>query len=115
MYLLLKDKGSNQNITLKNTDTNASVVLGKNSFEILNILEKYEHMPASSIALTDNWEMRITTETAEALQNLALKISKPVRRHIQAQQQVVTPEEARKARHKAIDALDVLMGRAKYD
>lgn len=114
MYKILKDKGSNRNITLKNVDTNASVVLGRMTLDILRILETNEGLTfdKDGTHVTDAWEIPVNTETAEALQKLALKVSKPIRKRTQPQQ---TSAEIRKARHKAIDALDVLMGIATYD
>ena len=39
MYKILKDKGNNMNIVLENTETKASIVIGRLTIDILSILE----------------------------------------------------------------------------
>lgn len=111
MYKILKDKGSNKNIILENTDTSASVVIGRLSMTILEILTKQEHMTFGSeeghTKLTDNWEFEVSSDTAKELQKLALKIEKPIRKS----KSQASPD---KTVNKTIDALDVLLGKANY-
>ena len=40
MYVVEKERGNNSNITLINQDTKASVIIGKMTMEILDILEE---------------------------------------------------------------------------
>ena len=40
MYRINKDKGNNQNITLTNVETKASVIIGKLTMAIMRVLEK---------------------------------------------------------------------------
>lgn len=110
MYKILKDKGSNKNVILENTETSASVVIGRLSMTIIEILTKQEHMSfgteEGSTKLTDNWGFEVSSDTAKELQKLALKIEKPIRKKAES-----TPD---KNMNKTIDALDVLLGKANY-
>lgn len=112
MYKILKDKGNNMNIVLENTETKASVVIGKLSMDILSILELKEGVhigDSEEIHLKDKWDIAIGDETAKELSAKALRMSKPIR-----DQRKVKKEEPKK-NNKEIDAMDVLLGLANYN
>lgn len=110
MYKLLKEKGNNANITLENTDTKASIIIGRISMEILSILKEKEGIhfgsEAGETALKDKWEFNIEDSTAKELSAKAMRMSKPVR----DQRKVQIKKE-----NKKIDAMDVLLGLASYN
>ena len=112
MYKILKDKGNNMNIVLENTETKASIVIGRLTMDIISILESKEgvHVGDSEgeIQLKDKWDITIKDETAKELSTKAMRMSKPIR------DQRKVKEEPKKS-NKEIDALDVLLGLANYN
>ena len=86
MYRVTKPQGYDANITIENTDTYATVVIGKLSTAIRDILKKqgYEfddtvrHTP-STILYHEEWNFEVNKETAEELVHLAMNIKKPFR------------------------------------
>jgi len=110
MYKLLKEKGNNANVTLENTDTKASIIIGRISMEILSILKEKEGIHFGSetgeTALKDKWEFNIEDSTAKELSAKAMRMSKPIR----DQRKVQIKKE-----NKKIDAMDVLLGLASYN
>lgn len=112
MYKVLKERGNNASVILENTETRASIIIGRLSMDILAILEKDGvHIGDSEgdIQLKDRWELRISDETAKELSAKAMRMSKPIR-----DQRKVKEEEPKKS-NKEIDALDVLLGLANYN
>ena len=112
MYKVLKEKGNNMNITLENTETKASIVIGRLTMDILSILEAKEgvHIGDSEgeIQLKDKWDLVVGDETAKELSAKAFRMSKPIR------DQRKHKEEPKKS-NKEIDAMDVLLGLANYN
>lgn len=110
MYILSKEKGNNSNITLTNMETKSSIILGKITIEILDILEKegISFGETEGRKLTDKWEFKISEETSRELSRKAFKMHKPDR------DQRKEPEETTKQANKKIDAMDVLLGLANY-
>ena len=112
MYKILKEKGNNMNIVLENTETKASIVIGRLTMDILSILESKAgvHFGDSEgeIQLKDKWDITIKDETAKELSAKAMRMSKPIR------DQRKVKEEPKK-NNKEIDALDVLLGLANYN
>lgn len=113
MYKLLKEKGNNVSITLENTETKASIIIGRLTMDILSILESKAgvHFGDSEgeIQLKDKWDITIKDETAKELSAKAMRMSKPIR-----DQRKVKKEEPKKS-NKEIDASDVLLGLANYN
>lgn len=112
MYRLLKEKGNNMNIVLENTETKASIIIGKLTMGILSILETKEGVrfgkDDGEINLKDEWRLTVKDETAKELSAKAMRMSKPIR------DQRKVKEEPKKS-NKEIDALDVLLGLANYN
>lgn len=111
MYKILKEKGNNVSITLENTETKASIIIGRLSMDILSLLEKEGvHFGDSEgeIQLKDKWDITIKDETAKELSAKAMRMSKPIR------DQRKVKEEPKKS-NKEIDAIDVLLGLANYN
>ena len=113
MYRVLKEKGNNVSITLENTETKASIIIGRLSMDIRSLLEKEEgiHFGDSDdeIKLKDKWELTIKDETAKELSAKAMRMSKPVRDQSKKSEQVLKKD------NKSIDAMDVLLGLANYN
>ena len=114
MYKVLKEKGNNMNIVLENTETKASIVIGRLTIDILSILESKEGVHIGDgegeIQLKDKWDLVVGDETAKELSAKAMRMSKPIR-----DQSKKTTEEKKKEANKQIDALDVLLGLASYN
>lgn len=113
MYRILKEKGNNVSITLENTETKASIIIGRLSMDILSLLEREEGIhfsdSDSEIQLKDKWELTIKDETAKELSAKAMRMSKPVRDQSKKSEQVLKKD------NKSIDAMDVLLGLASYN
>ena len=113
MYRVLKDKGNNMSITVENTETKASVIIGKMTLEILSILNKSGYSigdEASDIHLKDEWNLEVSDETGKLLAEKAFKMTKPIRKKVEQ-----TEPEAKKKSNKQVDAMDVLLGFASYE
>ena len=115
MYKLLKEKGNNMNIVLENTETKASIVVGRPTIDILSILVSKDGVRFGDsddeikLKLKDTWDMVIKDETAKEIAAKAMRMSKPVRVQTNAK------EELKKKHNKEIDAMDVLLGLADYN
>lgn len=110
MYKVIKEAGNNANVTLKNTETNAEVIIGRLSVEIVNKLELAGYTFGDTdgeIKLKDKWELEVSEEIGKDLGRLAMKMTKPIR----DQRKKVTPKKS----NKEIDAMDVLLGLASYN
>lgn len=108
MYKLLKEKGNNMNLVLENTETKASIIIGRLSVDILRILKEggiYLKDEDGEPKLKDAWCFTITDEMAQEISARAMPIEKPVR----------LKKEEPKKNNKSIDALDVLLGLANYN
>ena len=82
MYRINKDKGNNQNITLTNVETKASVIIGKLTMGIMRILEKeveFDETKEHTIKLKDKWDFTISNEAGKELAKMASPIKRPVR------------------------------------
>lgn len=107
MYRVLKSKGSTSNVTVENTDTRASVTIGRLNAGIIHELNRAgfkedDNLPPNR----DEWNFEIKEETAKALASMAFKMSKPIRDQ--------RKPETKKQANKHIDAMDVMLGLASY-
>jgi hypothetical protein len=108
MYKVLKEKGNNQNVTLQNTDTKASIIIGRISIEILNLLERAGHkIDGETLSMKDRWELEVNDEIGKELASKAMTMTKPIRDQRKT-------EDKPKKENKHIDAMDVLLGLANY-
>lgn len=118
MYKLLKEKGTNKNVTLVNTETNASLIIGKLSIEILDILKEDGHSFGSEkddTRLVDAWALDISDDVAKTLSHIALRMKKPIRNKVDITQEDEQVKDLFKKPNKDIDAMDVLLGLANYN
>lgn len=105
MYKVTKPKGYNERVTVENTDTKGSIIIGRVSMEMLSILESAGYKTEDdSIKLTDEWDLEVNKETADKLTKLAMPMKKPTRKF----------KDKAKQDNKNIDAMDVLLGLAQY-
>lgn len=112
MYKVLKEKGNNSNITLENMETKASIVLGRISMPILDILKDAGHtFDGDDISLKDEWNLEVNDEAGKALAKQAMTMSKPVR----DQSNKAKAKDLFQKPNKEIDAMDVLLGLANYN
>lgn len=119
MYKLLKEKGNNMNLVLENTETKASIVIGRLTTDILAILELKECVRIGDsddeLKLKDKWDITIGDKTAKEIAAKAMRMSKPVRTQRKMQEEMKAQEELKKKHNKTIDAMDVLLGLADYN
>ena len=113
MYKVQKRAGTSQNVSVLNDDTGASVMLGSISIPMLDILKRAGHsFEDGSLDRYGEWDMAVSDECGKDLARLAMKgLKKPDRRKKQSEQAVPEPEETDNSK---IDAMDVLLGLAKY-
>lgn len=104
MYKVIKEKGYTSNIVVENSDTMATIVIGKTSMEILHILEK-EISNIAEIGALAEWNFTVSYELASRLAQLTLKMHKPIRHQ---------GHKKEEQKNKNIDAMDVLLGLANY-
>lgn len=104
MYKVLKEKGNNQNVTVRNVETKGEVIIGRVSIEIMN---KLEEAGIKDINFRDDWDYEVEETIGKDLQKLAMKMKKPIRDQ--------RKERAPKKSNKEIDAMDVLLGLASYN
>ena len=99
MYRVSKPAGVS-NVTVENTDTCASVMIGKMSSEMVNIISKYGVEPPD---FQLEWSFAVNKDCASALTALALKMKKPIRdqRKIKDTPQKIGVE---------VDAFDLIYG-----
>lgn len=86
MYRINKDEGHNQNITLTNIETKASIIIGKLTMPVMAVLEKevvFDECEEHTIKLNDKWDFTISNEAGQELVRIASPIKKPIR-HQQA-------------------------------
>ena len=82
MYRVIKEKCSNANVFVENTESKKSLNIGRLSMEMIKILEEAGFTFGTGdgeIAMKDEWSLEVNTDTKDKLTRLAMKMSKPVR------------------------------------
>ena len=115
MYRINKDKGNNQNITLTNVETKASVIIGKLTMAIMGVLEKeveFDETKEHTIKLKDKWDFTISDEAGKELAKMASPIKRPVRTKTTSQS--TSSEQAQrkttKSGREVVDVFDLIFG-----
>ena len=112
MYKILKDEGYNKVVTIENAETKASLIIGKVTIEMLNVLDTAGYKVGDKgLTITNKWDLNIDKATADTLSKMAMKMKKPIR----DQRKKTANEINRKMYNKEIDAMDVLLGLASYN
>jgi hypothetical protein len=110
MYRVLKEKGNNSNVMLENMETKASIIVGRITISLLDILNKAGHkIGDDGVSLRDEWNFEVNEETGKEIASKAMTMTKPVR-----DQRKYKVEELKKPNNQ-IDAMDVLLGLANYN
>ena len=120
MYRISKDKGNNQNITLTNVETKASVIIGKLTMTIMGILEKeveFDETKEHTIKLKDKWDFTISDEAGKELAKMASPIKRPVRAKTTSRPSTAESEQAQpiqrkttKSGREVVDVFDLIFG-----
>ena len=119
MYRISKDKGNNQNITLTNVETKASVIIGKLTMSIMRILEKeveFDESKEDTIKLKDKWDFTISDEAGKELSKMASPIKRPVRAKTsrpstaESEQTQQTQRKMTKSGREVVDVFDLIFG-----
>lgn len=116
-YRLIKDKGNNSIVTLENTETKSSIVLGKLTMWMISLLTEEGFVferddEKGSVNLKNPWCLTISEETAKKLSAMAMPIHKPKRDQRKTPPTTTITEEKPK---QVVDAMDVLLGLANYN
>ena len=120
MYRINKDKGNNQNITLTNVETKASVIIGKLTMAIMGVLEKeveFDETKEHTIKLKDKWDFTVSDEAGKELAKMASPIKRPVRTKTTSRPSSSTSEQAQpiqrkttKSGREVVDVFDLIFG-----
>ena len=120
MYRINKDKGNNQNITLTNVETKASVIIGKLTMAIMGVLEKeveFDETKEHTIKLKDKWDFTISDEAGKELAKMASPIKRPVRTKTTSRPSTATSEQSQpiqrkttKSGREVVDVFDLIFG-----
>ena len=111
MYRINKDKGNNQNITLTNVETKASVIIGKLTMAIMGVLEKeveFDEAKEDTIKLKDKWDFAISDEAGKKLAKMASPIKRPVRAKTTSSEQ--PQRKTTKSGREVVDVFDLIFG-----
>ena len=109
MYKVTKATGNSSNVIVENTETKASVIIGRISMAILNILKDVGYDTDHGLTFSDEWSLRIDKDTATKLTHLAMSMKKPIRDQSKKNKDIQPKKD-----NKQIDAMDVLLGLANY-
>ena len=109
MYKVIKGVGHGATVSVENTDTLATVMIGRADAIVINILEKQGYKFGTThedgvVSYYEEWSLAVNKEAAEALVHLALNIKKPIR------DQRKKPEETKGKVGVDIDAFDLIYG-----
>ena len=120
MYRISKDKGNNQNITLTNVETKASVIIGKLTMDIMRILEKeveFDEAKEDTIKLKDKWDFTISDEAGKKLAKMTSPIKRPVRAKTTSRPSTAESEQTQpiqrkttKSGREVVDVFDLIFG-----
>ena len=115
MYRINKDKGNNQNITLINVETKASVIIGKLSMAIMGILEKeveFDESKEHTIKLKDKWDFTVSDEAGKELAKMASPIKKPIRNQSKTASEQTQSVQRKKTKsgREVVDVFDLIFG-----
>ena len=118
MYRINKDKGNNQNITLTNVETKASVIIGKLTMAIMEVLEKeveFDESKEHTIKLKDKWDFTVSDEAGKELAKMASPIKRPVRAKTSrpstaSEQTQPIQRKTTKSGREVVDVFDLIFG-----
>lgn len=111
MYRVLKPHGATMPVMVENTETRASVNIGPVTSIIIRMLEEDGHkFDTDKPFLRDEWSINVSEETGKTLAKMAFTMKKPIR----DQRKVKSEQDVPKS-NQEIDAMDVLLGLAKYN
>lgn len=104
MYKIIKEAGHNKNVLVVNTETSSSIIIGRLSIEVLNLLEREGHKIEN---YSNEIDLEVNSDVAKELSSFALKMKKPIR-----DQSVKKPKAEDKPKVDAnVDAFDLIFGR----
>lgn len=117
MYRINKDKGNNQNITLTNVETKASIIIGKLTMGILSILKEEvkfdtDKGDGTGIKLKDKWDFTVSDEAGKELAKMASPIKKPIRNQSKTASEQTQSVQRKKTKsgREVVDVFDLIFG-----
>lgn len=118
MYILTKPKNRYSSVTLINDLTNQTYTLGQIRIPWLDFISeqegiKFDYQDPEGLAVSDEWHIEISPETAAGLMKLASPIHKRVKVKSDANPKQAL-ENIKKQANKKVDAMDVLLGLNNY-
>lgn len=112
MYRVLKEKGNNQVVTLENTETKASIILGKLGMSVMSTLEKEIDFEDRGLKFTDKWDLEISPELGKELAKCASPIKKPIRTKTSGsiKSEQAPKKKKTKSGREVVDVFDLIFG-----
>ena len=115
-YRLYKDTGRFANLTIVNVDIDSTIILGPLTPLIVEILKESGGFKTDdghlSLELYSGWDISISEQCARDLCDTSFSIKKPP---VHKSHSTTTTTTKTITDNKKIDALDVLLGLAKYN
>lgn len=108
MYKVIKGKGAYQNISVMNTDTMSSIIIGKVTMSILTILEKDGKTPLLDV--NKEWDIDISFKAATDLANLAMGIHAPDRKNTNKRNPSEQNTSEEKHNKQPVDVFNLIFG-----
>jgi len=110
MYKLIKEAGNNACLTLINPTTGSSLMIGRLTSSIMDILKEDGKGDLVS-SIKEKWELEVSDKAGKELASKALTMRKPIRvKPVEPAKETEQPKDNSK-----IDAMDVIFGLAKYN
>lgn len=113
MYEINKDKGIMMPATIRNTETNAEINLGRPNIVLMSILEEagYSTDPkgGSGVRMNDAWHLTVSKEIIDKVLSY-YKLGVPPR--AKTKEKIITTDSVntKDENKKKIDALDIIFG-----
>lgn len=111
MYLITKPAGSGNIVTLTNKDTGKSIILGRITMPILDILKEHAGLSRETgLNFADEWNIEVTGEVGKLLAHTTMVRHKtPKAKEDKPKQEAVAsqPSEQKKA---PVDLFDLIYG-----
>lgn len=109
MYKVTKDRGGYSTVTLEDTETCSTTLIGKLSHNIIKVLERsgltFDTTKEGAIDMYTAWNFEVSRETAHELSELTMAMKKPIRT-----QKIKTEQKVEAKEPTMLTALDIIFG-----
>lgn len=111
MYLITKPAGSLSTIALTNKDTGKSIILGRITMQILDILKEHAGISTETgLSFVDEWNIEVTGEVGKLLAHTALVRHKAFKAKKDEPKEEVVASEPSEQKKAPVDLFDLIYG-----